>query len=120
MLLAAAVAWKPSRVTLQTLLLVPSLVDAGPQPLQLLTPTPRRETLRYRSDPGASADLADLWLPAGASRDRPVGGMVLVLGINNVGRGYPAVVRFAEHFHPRNSAQRAAEAGKHDRVIVGQ
>ena len=90
MLLAAAVAWKPSRVTLQTLLLVPSLVDAGPQPLQLLTPTPRRETLRYRSDPGASADLADLWLPAGASRDRPVGGMVLVLGINNVGRGYPA------------------------------
>ena len=95
-LLAAAVAWKPSRVTLQTLLLVPSLVDAGPQPLQLLTPTPRRETLRYRSDPGASADLADLWLPAGASRDRPVGGMVLVLGINNVGRGYPAVGRFAD------------------------
>ena len=96
LLLAAAVAWKPSRVALQTLLLLPSLVDAGPQPLQLLTPTPHRETLHYRSDPGASADLADLWLPAGASRDRPVGGVVLVLGVNNVGRTYPAVVRFAD------------------------
>ena len=95
-LLVAAVAWKPSRVTLQTLLLVPSLVDVGPQPLHVLAPTPRRETLRYRSDPAASADVADLWLPAGASRDTPVGGMVLILGVNNVGRDYPAVVRFAD------------------------
>jgi len=43
-----------------------------------------------------AADLADLWLPAGASAERRVGGMVLVLGVNNVGRDYPAVMRFAD------------------------
>ena len=96
MLIGAAVAWKPSRVTLQTLVLVPSLVGAQPQPLQLFGAAPRRESLAYRSDPGAAGDLADLWLPQGASSAHPVGGMVLVLGINNVGRDYPAVVRFAD------------------------
>lgn len=94
--MGAAVAWKPSRVALQTLLLIPSLVDAGPQPLELFAPAPRRESLPYRSDPAAQTDLADLWLPAGASAQHPVGGMVLVLGVNNVGRDYPAVVRFAD------------------------
>jgi acetyl esterase/lipase len=93
--LGAGLAWKPSRVTLQTLLLVPSLVDAGPQPLALFAATPRRESLPYRSV-GDASDMADLWLPAGASRDNRVGGMVLVLGVNNVGRHYPAVVRFAD------------------------
>ena len=96
MLIGAAVAWKPSRVTLQTLVVVPSLVGAQPQPLQLFGAAPRRESLAYRSDPGAAGDLADLWLPQGASSAHPVGGMVLVLGINNVGRDYPAVVRFAD------------------------
>jgi acetyl esterase/lipase len=95
-LVGAAVAWKPSRVTLQTLLLVPSLVDAGPQPLELFAPGPHRESVPYRLDPAAAADLADLWLPAGASAQHRVGGMVLVLGVNNVGRSYPAVVRFAD------------------------
>jgi len=75
---------------------VPSLVDAGPQPLELLAPAPHRETLPYRSDPASATDLADLWLPAGASAEHRVGGMVLVLGVNNVGRDYPAVVRFAD------------------------
>ena len=96
LLIGVAIAWKPSRVTLQTLLLVPSLVDAGPQPLEAFAPAPHRESLPYRSDPAAAADLADLWLPAGASAQHPVGGMVLVLGVNNVGRNYPAVVRFAD------------------------
>ena len=95
-LIGLAIAWKPSRVTLQTLLLVPSLVDAGPQPLEAFAPVPHRESLLYRSDPSAAADLADLWLPAGASAQHRVGGMVLVLGVNNVGRNYPAVVRFAD------------------------
>lgn len=91
----AGLAWKPSRIALQTLLLVPSLVDAGPQPLALFAATPRRESLPYRSV-GDASDMADLWLPVGASRDSRVGGMVLVLGVNNVGRHYPAVVRFAD------------------------
>jgi acetyl esterase/lipase len=92
---AVLVAWKPSRVALQTLVLVPSLVDAGPRPLDLFSAAPRRETLHYRSDPAAAADLADLWLPADAGPSRRVGGMVLVLGVNNVGRNYPAVASFA-------------------------
>ena len=95
-LIGAALLWKPSRVTLQTLILVPSLVDAGPQPLLMLARAPHRETLPYRSDPAAASDLADLWLPADASTQHRVGGMVLVLGVNNVGRHYPAVVRFAD------------------------
>ena len=95
-IIGAAIAWKPSRVAVQTLLLVPSLVDAGPQPLGLFAPAPQRESLPYRSDPAAKADLADLWMPAGASAQHRVGGMVLVLGVNNVGRNYPAVVRFAD------------------------
>jgi len=95
-LIGAGLAWKPSRVTLQTLLVIPSLVDAGPQPLQLLAAPPQRITLPYRSDPAVATDLADLWLPVGASSDHRVGGMVLVLGVNNVGRGYPAVVRFTD------------------------
>jgi len=95
-LMGAALVWKPSRITLQTFFLVPSLVDAGPQPLQLFAPAPYRETLPYRSDPAAAADLADLWLPAGASTEHRAGGMVLVLGVNNAGRNYSAVVRFAD------------------------
>jgi hypothetical protein len=96
LMIGAAIAWKPSRVTLQTLVLVPSLVGAGPQPLELFAAAPHRETLPYRSDPAAASDLADLWLPSGASAQHPVGGMVLVLGVNNVGRSYPAVIRFAD------------------------
>jgi len=90
------IAWKPSRVALQTAILIPSLLGAGPQPLELFSASPRRDTLRYRSDPAAASDLADLWLPATASARQRVGAMVLVLGVNNVGRQYPAVVRFGQ------------------------
>src|SRR4029077_16911161 len=94
-LVGAGVAWKPSRVTLQTLVLVPSMLGAGPQPLEVFAPAPHRESLRYRSDPAAT-DLADLWLPARASPQPRVGGRVLVLAGNTVGRDSPAVVRFAD------------------------
>jgi acetyl esterase/lipase len=95
LLAAALVVWKPSRVTMQTAVLLPSLVGAGPQPLKLFSAEPVRETLRYRSS-RAAGDRADLWLPADASSQHRVGGLVLVLGVNNVGRAYPAVVRFAD------------------------
>jgi len=52
-LIGAAVAWKPSRVTLQTLVVVPSLVGAQPQPLQLFGAAPRRESLAYPVGPGS-------------------------------------------------------------------
>ena len=38
-------AWKPARVAVQTAFLVPSILDAGPRPLDWLTAAPRRETI---------------------------------------------------------------------------
>jgi acetyl esterase/lipase len=89
-------AWKPARVAVQTTFLVPSILDAGPRPLDWLTAAPRRETIEWRAGPDGTPDLADLWLPPSASADRPHGAILLVLGVNNVGREYPAVTRFAE------------------------
>lgn len=93
--LALLVAWEPSRVAMQTLVLVPSLLDAGPQPLGLFSEAPVRSAVRYREG-AASGDLAELWLPAGASPDDRAGAILLVFGVNNVGRNHPAVVRLAE------------------------
>jgi dienelactone hydrolase len=50
----------------------------------------------YRAVVGAEADLAELWLPEWASAERPAGAMLLVLGVNSVGRNHPAVVRVAD------------------------
>jgi len=73
--LAAAVlllaAWSPSRVTFQTLALIPSLVQVGPNPLGL-APAPTHEVTSYTAPDGTELP-ADLWLPASASADRPVG-----------------------------------------------
>lgn len=93
--LALLVAWEPSRVAMQTLVLVPSLLDAGPQPLQLFSEAPVRSSVPYRSG-DAAGDLAELWLPAGASADERAGAILLVFGVNNVGRNHPAVVRLAD------------------------
>ena len=89
-------AWQPARVAVQTTFLVPSILDAGPRPLDWLTAPPRRETLTWRTDAGGQPELADLWLPPSASPDHPHGAILLVLGVNNVGRDYPAVVRLAD------------------------
>jgi acetyl esterase/lipase len=89
-------AWKPARVAVQTAFLVPSILDAGPRPLDWLTGAPPRETLPWRVAADGVADLADLWLPPSADPQRPHGAILLVLGVNNVGREYPAVTRFAD------------------------
>lgn len=102
-LAVVAVAWEPSRVGIQTALLLPSLLDAGPRPLNLITEAPQRTSLPYRSatpgtesDPDPDPDLAELWLPSWASADRRAGAMVLVFGVNNVGRNHPAIERVAD------------------------
>lgn len=97
-LLVAAVvtlAWQPARVALQTAALVPVVlgVDAG---LGWLNAAPRRETVAWRTAPDGSPDLGDLWVPPSADAARPHGAILLVLGVNNVGRDYPAVVRLAD------------------------
>lgn len=98
LLVAATVvlAWQPARVAVQTAFLVPSILDAGPRPLDWLTAPPHRQTLAWRTDATGEPDLADLWLPPTAAASRPHGAILLVLGVNNVGRGYPAVVRLAD------------------------
>ena len=95
-LLALAVvlaAWPPSRVTLQTLALIPSLIDVGPQPLGL-APAPRHRLVTYTAPDGTRLP-ADLWLPSSASADHPVGAVIFVSGINSQGRAHPALARLA-------------------------
>ena len=45
---------------------------------------------------GAEPELAELWLPSWASAERQAGAILLVLGVNNVGRNHPAVERVAD------------------------
>lgn len=91
------VAWEPTRVALQTGIMLPSMLGAGPQPLAVFAPAPQRLSLPYRTAPGErEPDLAELWLPQWASAERPAGGMLLVFGVNNLGRNHPAIVRVAD------------------------
>ncbi|MGH2429414.1 MAG: dienelactone hydrolase family protein [Candidatus Limnocylindria bacterium] len=95
-LVALIVVWEPSRVAVQTAVMLPNLLDAGPKPLSTFSEAPQRSAITYRSDGAASSDLAELWLPAWASEDRQAGAMLLVFGVNNVGRNHPAIVRVAD------------------------
>ena len=91
--------WPGSRraSALQTAVLLPNLLDAGPKPLNLFSEAPQRSAVEYRPGvDGGDPELAELWLPSWASADRPAGAMLLVLGVNNVGRNHPVVARVAE------------------------
>jgi acetyl esterase/lipase len=95
--IALLIAWEPTRVALQTAVLLPNLLGAGPMPLTLFSEAPQRSSVAYRPGPGGGEpDLAELWLPAWASRERPAGAILLVLGVNNVGRNHPVVERVAD------------------------
>lgn len=93
-LVVAVVAIKPARVAVQTLVMLPNLLDAGVKPLNVFSTAPSTQTLSYRE--ASSGDQADLWLPAGASAENRVGAMLLVFGVNNLGREHPAVQRVAD------------------------
>jgi acetyl esterase/lipase len=91
------VAWEPSRVGLQTAILLPNLLDAGPKPLNLFSEAPQRTSVPYRvAEPGSQPDLAELWLPAWASAESPAGAVLLVFGVNNLGRNHPVIERVAD------------------------
>ncbi|MGH2379759.1 MAG: prolyl oligopeptidase family serine peptidase [Candidatus Limnocylindria bacterium] len=96
-LLALLLAWEPSRVAMQTAMLLPTLIDAG-RPLNLVTAPPTRSTVPYwePSGPREDAELAELWLPNWASPERRAGAMLLVFGVNDQGRNHPAIMRVAE------------------------
>ncbi|HSI99372.1 MAG TPA: hypothetical protein VLA59_03195 [Patescibacteria group bacterium] len=89
-------AWEPTRVALQTAVMLPSMFGSGPQPLPLLTKSPVRMSLPYRAVPGGEPDLAELWLPDWASVERPAGAILMVFGVNNLGRNHPAIERVAD------------------------
>jgi dienelactone hydrolase len=93
LLVVALAAWPPSRVTFQTLALVPSILGVGPEPLAF-APEPRHELVDYRA-PDGEVLPADLWLPATASPDAPVGAVIFVSGVNSQGRSHPALARIA-------------------------
>ena len=96
-IVALLVAWEPTRVAFQTAAMLPSLLGAGPQPLELFSEDPQRRTVTYR--PGGvdtPEEPAELWLPSWASADQPAGGMLLVFGVNNLGRNHPAIERVAD------------------------
>ena len=95
--IVALIAWEPSRVAIQTAVMLPNLLDAGPKPLNLFSEPPIRSAVPYRIvGPDGEPELAELWLPAWASAERQAGAMLLVLGVNNVGRNHPAVERVAD------------------------
>lgn len=95
--LVLAFVWEPTRVAMQTAVMLPNLLDAGPKPLNLFSEAPVRTSLPYRTpERGADPELAELWLPAWASAQRPAGAMLLVFGVNNLGRNHPAIVRVAD------------------------
>lgn len=95
---ALLVAWEPTRVAIQTAVLLPNLLDAGPRPLDLFSEAPQRSSVEYRAspEPGGAPELAELWLPSWASAERPAGAMLLVFGVNNLGRNHPSIERVAD------------------------
>lgn len=92
--LAVLVAWEPSRVAMQTAALLPNLFGSGPMPLTVFSEAPTRTALPYRK--GNDRDLAELWLPAWASAEKPAGAMLLIFGVNNLGRNHPVIERVAD------------------------
>ena len=95
-ILVLMAAWPPTRVALQTAVMLPSMLGSGPQLLPLLTKPPQRMSLPYRAVPGGEPDLAELWLPDWASVERPAGAILMVFGVNNLGRNHPAIERVAD------------------------
>lgn len=95
--LVLVVAWEPTRVAMQTAVMLPGMLGADLRPLDWFSDEPVRTSLPYRAaEGGGGSDLAELWLPAWASADRPAGAMLLVFGVNNLGRNHPAIERVAE------------------------
>ena len=96
-LVVVLVAFEPTRVAIQTAAMLPSLLDAGPKPLAIFSETPQRTSLPYRAaEEGQDPDLAEVWLPSWASAERQAGAMLLVFGVNNLGRNHPAIERVAD------------------------
>lgn len=81
----------PVLTATRTTLLLAEMVELPVRPLGLVTAAPTRMTLTY----GAQADRLDVYLPAGASPDRPHPAVVLALGVHPRPVDSPDIVRIA-------------------------
>ncbi len=82
----------PGRVGLKSLLLLPAVFSQVPlQPLNWLSPPPRRETFRF--DYSVGQVEGDIYLPGPSGR---YGALLVLLGARPLGRDEPILVRFAE------------------------
>ena len=96
-LVVLALAWEPTRVGIQTAVMLPGMLGSDVRPLDWFSEEPRRSSIPYRRSDGApDEDLAELWLPAWASADQRAGAVLLVFGVNNLGRNHPAIERVAD------------------------
>jgi acetyl esterase/lipase len=93
--IAVLVAWEPARVGMQSAIMLPNLLGAPIRPLDLFSAPPVRSAVPYSTTAG-EPELAELWLPAQASTRSRAGAMLLVFGVNNLGRNHPAIVRVAD------------------------
>src|SRR5262245_54657341 len=97
LVVVVAIAWEPTRVGIQTAVVLPNLLGMGPKPLNLFSEAPKRTAVEYRpAIDGREAELAELWLPAWATPEQRAGAVLLVLGVNNVGRNHEVVERVAD------------------------
>ncbi len=97
LVIGGLVACETTRVGIQTAVMLPNLLGSGPMPLNWFSDEPARSAIPYREGASASEpDLAELWLPSWASEDERAGAILLVLGVNNVGRNHPVVERVAD------------------------
>ena len=46
--IALLIAWEPTRVAIQTAVLLPNLLGSGPMPLTLFSEAPQRSSIAYR------------------------------------------------------------------------
>ena len=86
----AFVVLEPFRIAVQTLALVPELLDSGPKPLSLLVPTPERISVTYGT---ATQERLDLYLPRDRAERHPA--ILLALGVSPAPLDDPRVVRVA-------------------------
>ena len=84
---AAILASPPSRAALKGALLVPEVIASPIHPLSVLTPTPRRRSVRL------AQGTADLYRPAGPAT---APGLVLVPGGDPEGKDDPRIVHLAQ------------------------
>lgn len=121
LLAAVAVACEPIRVGMQTAVMLPNLLGSGPRPLEAFSDEPQRMAIVYRRVADHD-ELAELWLPAWASGSRRAGAILLVLGVNNVGRNHPVVERVADALARTGAAVLVPDSGTllEGRLEVGE